>query len=486
MSQDKASRPRKDPGRISKKEKKQKHASLMDVGLRAEIKFNATMAERRMQQAEEKAKEMNERFNAQKLAEKMKEQDEESRKSMHSLGDGLLMVSGLEPEEGTRVAGGETGDGDVQTELESDKKRESKRKRKEEKKAAKRETQINTQPKVEPLDVASEPDSSSKRERKSKKRKHADEGNDASVSAKSTKKSKRHQSHSPTDEVQPQVVETSDARLKEVSTMAGQGDRIGPNKDNDKKSKKHKDKAQDIKTSAEATTDPTEHDEADRHTAAQHVDSTPASTTGQKKKHTSKKKTAKHDGEAPQPDENSATDLTTDDKPSKPRFITFLGNLPYTATTESIAKHFTRNPPTAIRLPTHRDNDDKTTSITYEKRGGRTKGFAFLEWEDYDRMKTALKLYHHSVFDDGVSEARKVNVELTAGGGGGGKGRKEKIKGKNTKLEVERMREKKRKREEKEERRQGREKAKGDKITMDRARTGMGDVHPSRFSRINT
>lgn len=36
-----------------------------------------------------------------------------------------------------------------------------------------------------------------------------------------------------------------------------------------------------------------------------------------------------------------------------------------------------------------------------------------MDFDHYDRMKTCLKLYHHSNFDDGVSSARKINVELT-------------------------------------------------------------------------
>lgn len=36
-----------------------------------------------------------------------------------------------------------------------------------------------------------------------------------------------------------------------------------------------------------------------------------------------------------------------------------------------------------------------------------------MDFDNYDRMKTCLKLYHHSNFDDGVSSARKINVELT-------------------------------------------------------------------------
>lgn len=77
-----------------------------------------------------------------------------------------------------------------------------------------------------------------------------------------------------------------------------------------------------------------------------------------------------------------------------------LGNLPYTATDESIGKHFAKIQPKSIRHRTKKEN-------------GKSKGFAFLEFDGYDRMKTCLKLYHGSSFDDGTSPARKLNVELT-------------------------------------------------------------------------
>ena len=76
------------------------------------------------------------------------------------------------------------------------------------------------------------------------------------------------------------------------------------------------------------------------------------------------------------------------------------GNLPYTATDESVSKHFAKINPKSIR---HRK----------EKGTEKSKGFAFLEFEGYDRMKTCLKLYHQSDFEDGESPARKLNVELT-------------------------------------------------------------------------
>lgn len=74
--------------------------------------------------------------------------------------------------------------------------------------------------------------------------------------------------------------------------------------------------------------------------------------------------------------------------------------MPYTATDESISKHFAKVQPKSIR---HRT----------EKVSRKSKGFAFLEFEGYDRMKTCLKIFHGSNFDDGISPARKLNVELT-------------------------------------------------------------------------
>lgn len=77
-----------------------------------------------------------------------------------------------------------------------------------------------------------------------------------------------------------------------------------------------------------------------------------------------------------------------------------LGNLPFSATEDSIKKHFTKVKPSSIRHSTIKDT-------------GKSKGFAFIEFEDYDRMQTCLKLYHHSSFEDGESAPRKLNVELT-------------------------------------------------------------------------
>lgn len=133
------------------------------------------------------------------------------------------------------------------------------------------------------------------------------------------------------------------------------------------------------------------------------------------------------------------------------RFVCFIGNLPYTTTDASLQAHFKKLAPFTLR---HRT--DPATS--------KSKGFAFLEFENYDRMKTCLKLYHHSMFDpdDATGDievadegaelttksapkkkskaARRINVELTAGGGGKNAARKEKIKVKNNRLGEQRTR----------------------------------------------
>merc|ERR1712059_27797 len=76
------------------------------------------------------------------------------------------------------------------------------------------------------------------------------------------------------------------------------------------------------------------------------------------------------------------------------RFIVFVGQLPFTATKESVEKHFASIKPKSVRVPTEKGQ------------AGKAKGYAFVEFEGYDHMKTCLKLFHHSLFNDGISAAR--------------------------------------------------------------------------------
>ncbi|KAF7914995.1 uncharacterized protein EAE98_011318 [Botrytis deweyae] len=147
------------------------------------------------------------------------------------------------------------------------------------------------------------------------------------------------------------------------------------------------------------------------------------------------------------------------------RFIVFIGNLPFTATTASIKNHFAAVKPASVRHLTEKENPTKS------------RGCAFLEFEGYDHMKTCLKQFHQSTFNDGISAPRKLNVELTAGGGGNTKDRRSKIKEKNVKLNEQRVRQA--------------QEADNPKVSKKEAVQGVkhvlaedSGVHPSRKARI--
>ncbi|KAI4172726.1 MAG: hypothetical protein LQ346_008539, partial [Caloplaca aetnensis] len=160
------------------------------------------------------------------------------------------------------------------------------------------------------------------------------------------------------------------------------------------------------------------------------------------------------------------------DNSKHPRFVVFIGNLPYTATDESIQRHFACLKPTSIR---HR----------YEKNNGKSRGFAFLEFHNYDHMKTCLRKFHHSAFDDGISPARNLNVELTAGGGGcKSKDRRTRLKAKNEKLRQERERRTLNQDMFNKERTESHNDGYMSKAA--RASKGNGDIHPTRRARMNS
>jgi nucleolar protein 6 len=176
---------------------------------------------------------------------------------------------------------------------------------------------------------------------------------------------------------------------------------------------------------------------------------------------------------------------------SKQRFIVFIGNLPYTATTPAIQSHFSKLQPFTVRHSTNKET-------------GRSRGFAFLEFEGYDKMKTCLKLFHHSLFDASAgqppsqhekgkkSQARKINVELTAGGGGGkSAARKERIKEKNEKLEGERERARVHKEKEeaaaiRKKKRKAGDMTGANAVQVTERATEDENMHPSRRKRMET
>lgn len=199
------------------------------------------------------------------------------------------------------------------------------------------------------------------------------------------------------------------------------------------------------------------------------------------------------------PTEAAATTTAKDSKTAAdPRFIVFVGNLPFSTTTAQITSHFRKLTPTSIRHPT-----DKAT--------GKSKGYAFLEFDNYSSMKTCLKVYHHSLFDpertsklpdsafdeNGLEivkpgqenrrgSGRRINVELTAGGGGKSEDRKEKIRLKNTRLEEQRdrRREAEMKAEKaKSKKNRGVSDANATEI-QEKEDDGRGAIHPSRLKRV--
>ncbi|KAL2198649.1 hypothetical protein P885DRAFT_76255 [Corynascus similis CBS 632.67] len=203
----------------------------------------------------------------------------------------------------------------------------------------------------------------------------------------------------------------------------------------EKKEKKSKSKevnggAPESDESAPAASEP----EPEVKERANGVDSTDKKSKKQKKKkNKDKKTTATAATEETQPEnitnaddgnENGAAEDAGGSKQT--RFICFVGNLPYTATADSVRAHFATLQPASVRLLTQRDDPSKS------------RGIAFVEFDRYDRMKTCLSKFHHTEFDDGRSAPRRINVELTAGGGGKTAARREKIKQKNAKLNEER------------------------------------------------
>lgn len=101
-----------------------------------------------------------------------------------------------------------------------------------------------------------------------------------------------------------------------------------------------------------------------------------------------------------------------------PRFILFVGNLPYDVSQTELVTHFKCCSPDNIRIR-------------------QDKGIAFLEFsKDHQdiqsKMDLALRMHHLTLRN------RKINVELTVGGGGNSEDRIEKIKLKNVKMNEER------------------------------------------------
>ncbi|KAG6002490.1 hypothetical protein E4U21_003018 [Claviceps maximensis] len=151
------------------------------------------------------------------------------------------------------------------------------------------------------------------------------------------------------------------------------------------------------------------------------------------------------------------------------RHIVFVGNLPFSATAASIKAHFATLNPISVRCLKNKGDANPC------------RGIAFVEFANVWSMRTCLDKFHHTIFEDGISAGRKINVELTAGGGGSTQFRKDKIRDKNIKLDENRA-----KRIDKEKNDKTAKKQSGAAAKKDQARDKgdvAGEIHPSRLAR---
>ncbi|KAH6855111.1 hypothetical protein B0I37DRAFT_350337 [Chaetomium sp. MPI-CAGE-AT-0009] len=255
----------------------------------------------------------------------------------------------------------------------------------------------------------------------------------------------------------------------------------------DKKEKKEKkSKSKDVAATAESdepapAAAPSEPEPADAEDAATNGTASADKKNKKKSKKDKKNKSgSSKDDDAPTteatngdangdntPDEDTTTDPASTTANGKPtRFICFVGNLPYSATAEDVRAHFATLQPTSVRLLTRRDDPTKS------------RGIAFVEFGRYDHMKTCLKKFHHTEFEERGAKGppRRINVELTAGGGGKTAARQDKIKQKNAKLNEERAN-----------RMQREEEAKLEKAATGGKTQEQRDedaIHPSRRARV--
>ncbi|KAG6318588.1 hypothetical protein E4U44_007759 [Claviceps purpurea] len=256
-----------------------------------------------------------------------------------------------------------------------------------------------------------------------------------------------------------------DADEEEVEN---QGDFAAPAAADASKPKKEKSASKSSKSSKSAGTDATNEEKTTVEKAVSSEDGTEESTKTKEKKKEKKEKKAKKDKDeksTPTNEETTPADdpATETGKPS--RHIVFVGNLPFSATAASIKAHFATLNPISVRCLKNKDDANPC------------RGIAFVEFANVWSMRTCLDKFHHTIFEDGVSAGRKINVELTAGGGGSTKFRKDKIREKNVKLDENRA---KRIDKEKTAKQQGAGEKKGRQGKEAGVEVG---VHPSRLAR---
>ncbi|KAG5924209.1 hypothetical protein E4U61_001348 [Claviceps capensis] len=251
----------------------------------------------------------------------------------------------------------------------------------------------------------------------------------------------------------------------EEEEVENRGDVAAPAAADASKSKKEKSASKSSKSSKNAGTDATNEEKTTVAKAVSAEDGTEESTKPKEKKKEKKAKKDKDEKSTSTNEETTPADdpVTETGKPS--RHIVFVGNLPFSATAASIKAHFATLNPISVRCLKNKDDANPC------------RGIAFVEFANVWSMRTCLDKFHHTIFEDGVSAGRKINVELTAGGGGSTKFRKDKIREKNVKLDENRA---KRIDKEKTAKHQGGGEKKGRQGKEAEVEVG---VHPSRLAR---
>ncbi|KAG6023257.1 hypothetical protein E4U19_004470 [Claviceps sp. Clav32 group G5] len=256
-----------------------------------------------------------------------------------------------------------------------------------------------------------------------------------------------------------------DAEEEEVEN---QGDVAAPAAADASKSKKEKSASKSSKSSKTVGTNATDEENKTVEKTASAQDGTEESTKTKEKKKEKKAKKDKKDKDeksTPTNEEPTSADDPATEKGKPSRHIVFVGNLPFSATAASIKAHFATLNPISVRCLKNKDDANPC------------RGIAFVEFANVWSMRTCLDKFHHTIFEDGVSAGRKINVELTAGGGGSTKFRKDKIREKNVKLDENRA---KRIDKEKTAKQQGGGEKKGRQGKEAGVEVG---VHPSRLAR---
>lgn len=286
-----------------------------------------------------------------------------------------------------------------------------------------------------------------------KKRKREDDGADVKKAKKEKrdkkfKKESRKERKEKRKDLQDLPEQDDDVEDAQDTPMAGADDKPADvTADAEKSAKKEKKKEKKAKVEVEEPKDAS-------------ADAEPKDESKKSKKKNKKQKSA----ETTTNGESANAEATAENTNGKAdRHIVFVGNLPFTATAETIKAHFASLDPVGVRC------------MSDPKDSKPCRGFAFVEFAKVWHMRTCLDKFHHSEFTDGTSYPRRINVELTAGGGGKTKQRQEKIKEKNVKLNENRAKRIERERIAKEE---------SSKANADRRPAGDDGIHPSRRAHI--